>query len=221
MTSRPAGRSRTAMAALSVLVALLVAGCGSSGSGVKTQTPTSSDPSITPTATTGTSSSAPTPITSKTPPTAPPPASFGTAQPAVDIMLKVQSAYSTAIKDPARSSTTGFDAMLAGQAKNAFDSSFAAAKSSGVFYKGTPPTARIKIISNQVTSSIPHVELVNCPLDSSTDPLVAYYTATGKRFPVGTPKVPPPYSQTAKVFKVNGRWVLTQFTTDNSKTCHA
>lgn len=220
MASRQAGRSRTALAALSVLVALLVAGCGSSGSGVKTQTLTSSDPSITPTATTGTSSSASTPISSKTP-TAPPPSSFGTAQPAVDIVLKVQSAYSTAIKDPAHRSTTGFDPMLAGQAKNAFDASFAAAKSNGVYYKGTPPTARIKIISNQVTSSIPHVELVNCPLDSSTDPLVAYYTATGKRFPVGTPKVPPPYSQTAKVFKVNGQWVLTQFTTDNSKTCRA
>jgi len=90
-----------------------------------------------------------------------------------------------------------------------------------VFYKGTPPTARIKILNNQVTASIPHVQLMNCPLASATDPFIAYYTATRKRVPVGAAKVPPPYAQTAKVFKVNGQWVITQFTTDNSKTCRA
>ncbi len=129
------------------------------------------------------------------------------------------SACSAAVRDPAHSSTKDFDLMLGGQAKNAFDSSFAAAKSSGISYKGTPPTARIKVLSNQVTASPPHVQLVNCPLASASDPFVAYYTATGKRVAVGVAKVPPPYAQTAKVFKVNGQWVITQFTTDNSKTC--
>ncbi|CAN5407197.1 hypothetical protein BH10ACT8_BH10ACT8_07670 [soil metagenome] len=217
MASRQAGRARIGLAALTVPVALLVAGCGSTG--VKTQTPTSADPSTAPTATTGASSSTSNPSTSKTPTTPPPSTGFGAAQPAVDIVLKVQLAYSTAVRDPARSSTKDFDLMLGGQAKNAFDSSFAAAKSSGVFYKGTPPTARIKVLSNQVTASPPHVQLVNCPLASASDPFVAYYTATGKRVAVGVAKVPPPYAQTAKVFKVNGRWVITQFTTDNSKTC--
>jgi hypothetical protein len=220
MARTHAGPARAVLTAFPVLVmALLLAGCGSSG--VKTQTPTSSDPSTATTGTTGPSSSTSNPSGSKTPPTPPPSTGFGSAEPAVDIVLKVQLAYSTAIKDPAHSATKGFDLMLAGQAKDAFDSSFAAAKSSGVFYKGTPPTARIKILNNQVTASIPYVQLMNCPLASATDPFVAYYTATGKRVPVGAAKVPPPYAQTAKVFKVNGQWVITQFTTDNSKTCRA
>lgn len=211
--ARPA---RARFAGLAVLLAtMFLAGCQSSGTGVKTQTTTSNSPSTS----TGTTASTQTASDSTSPPTRPPTTDFGTAQPAVDMLLRLEAAYASAVRDPAHSSTKAFDLMLAGQAKDAFDASFTAAKSSGVFYKGTPPAARIKILANQVTASIPHVELVNCPLASATDPFIAYYTATGKRVPVGAPKVPTPYAQTAKVFKVNGQWVITQFTTDNSKTC--
>ncbi len=127
MARRHAGAARAGLSALPALVvALLLSGCGSSG--VKTQTPTSSGPSTTSSGTTHTSSQTSNPSGSKTLTSPPTSTNFGTAQPAVDTVLKVELAYLTAIKDPAHSSTKSFDLMLAGQAKDAFDSSFASAK---------------------------------------------------------------------------------------------
>lgn len=137
----------------------------------------------------------------------------------MDTVLQVQAEYSAAIQDTRRNTTAKLDLLLAGQAKEAFDTAFASAKTAGVIYKGTPPTARIKVTSDQSSASVPQVVLVNCPLQSQSDPFLAYYAASGKPVPVPTTAVKPPYAQTAKVFKVNGQWVVTQFSTDATKTC--
>ena len=206
-------RSTGVGAASSLFLVLALAACGSSG--VKTQsdspTPTSSAPTSSTAAPSGSVTSSPTAAPSTT--------GFGSAQPAVDIVLQVQTEYATAVRDPAHNSTSKLDVLLAGQAKTAFDGAFASAKTAGVIYKGTQPTARIKVTSNQASGSVPEVVLVDCPLQSDSAPFVAYYAATGKPVPTPSAAVKPPYAQTAKVFKVNGRWVVTQFSTNATETC--
>lgn len=203
-----------------MLVTLLAAAtatlsaCSSSGDGVHTQDPTSS------TSTSPKSSvSAPATSAPASPSSAPTTTGFGAAQPAIDVVLRVQSAYTTAVRHPATANASAFDKFLAGQAKIAFDGSLKSAKSAGVEYRGTAPTPRIKVITTAKAGSLPEVVVQNCPLASSSDPFVAYYVKTGKAVPVSKPKVPQPYAQTAKVFKINGSWVITSYTTDNTKTC--
>jgi len=59
----------------------------------------------------------------------------------------------------------------------------------------------------------------DCALASTSDPFVEYNVDTGKVVPQPTPNVPPPYAQTAKLFKINGAWQMTSYTTDATKTC--
>jgi hypothetical protein len=145
---------------------------------------------------------------------------FGSAQPAVTALIRTLSAYSAAVRAPSRASTASFDKYLSGPAMVAFDSAFAAAKKAGVAYRGTPPAARIKVVSNKSSSRLlPEVVLINCPAISPS-PFTAYYTRTGKAVPTARPKILPPYAQTAKVFRLNGRWIVTSFSTNAAKTCH-
>ena len=198
---------------IAACAAATVAGCSSSsGTHVQSVPPTTSQtssPSTTP------SASAPT----TEPTTGPVTTGFGAAQPAVDVVVRVQSAYVAAVRHPSSSSSSTFDRYLAGQAKIAFDSSLKSAKSAGVEYRGTPPAPRMRVVSSTKAGSLPEIVVENCPLNSTTDPFVAYYTKTGKVAPVSKPKVPQPYAQTAKVFEINGSWVITSFTTDDTKTC--
>lgn len=146
---------------------------------------------------------------------------YGAAQPAVDALRQVQADYAQAVMHPEDASTVALYSRLAGQAKQAFSQSFEAAKQARVEYRGTPPTARIRVIADRTTAKVPRVDLINCPLQSTTDPFRAYTAATGKVLPSPASAVPPPYAQRAALFMINKRWVVTQYSTDATKTCSA
>lgn len=200
------------LAVIATICALALGAAACSSSGTHVQSPGPTTPSSSGDGSSANSSS-PTAIPSWTPPP------YGQAQPAVDVLEKVLSAYAQAIKDPPTYSAASFDKYLAGQAKDAFASALTEAKKQGVAYRGSPAVPRIVLVSDRTRSSVREVVLANCPLISSRDPFRAYYTATGKPVPVPTPKVPQPYLQTAKIFLVNGQWRITSFITDDAKTC--
>lgn len=137
----------------------------------------------------------------------------------MDALTDVLAAYSAAVKSPTTSTAKSFDKYLTGQAAQAFDGALAAARKEGIEYRGTPAQPRILVTSNKVAASLPEVVLENCGLISATDPFVAYHAKTGTKVAVPAPDVAPPYPQTAKAFYLKGRWLITSFTTDQTRTC--
>jgi hypothetical protein len=129
------------------------------------------------------------------------------------------SVINAAFEDPAHVSSATFDKYLGGQAKITFDQELAQEKKAGRAYRGTPAERRVRVIANKVNASLPEVILRDCALASTSDPFVEYNVDTGKVIPQPTPNVPPPYAQTAKLFKINGTWQMTSYTTDATKTC--
>lgn len=220
MAGRHAELARARLAVLSVLLtAVLLAGCGSSG--VHTQTPTFDPPSSsTRGPTSGPSVTPPSSPTSKlsSPPSTP--SGFGDAQPAVMVYLTVISAYDDAFRHPATASTASFGKYLVGQAKVDVDRSLAQARAASIAYRGTPDVPRLKVMSSSLEGSLPEVVLRDCGHASMTDPFVGYQVKTGKPLPTSTPKVPPPYAKTVKMFQPNRKqWVISSVTTDATKTC--
>ncbi len=179
-------------------------------------TPSQSDGSGSPSVGTTSVSSAPSP----SPSSVPTPSGFGAAQPAVDTYLQLVNASNAAFRAPQRVSATQIDKLTAGQAKISFDQSLAAAKKQGIAYRGTPSMPRLTVVSSKLDGTLPSVVLRDCGLESKSDPFVGYYVATGKALPTSTPKVPPPYAKTIKLFQPNKEsWVVTSLTTDAAKTC--
>lgn len=206
--------SHRSLTATFMLCSMLALAACSTGSGTHTQSysPSSSHPSSA--AVTSTFSSAP---VSSHPSS---PTGFGPPQPAVEVYFKLIAASNAAFRDPAHVSSTALDKYLAGGAKIEFDQALAAAKKQGIAYKGTPSTPRLKVVSSAINGSLPEVVLRDCGLESSSDPFVGYYVATGKPVPTSKPKVPPPYAKTIKMFQPGRKqWVITSLTTDATKTC--
>ena len=105
--------------------------------------------------------------------------------------------------DPARAIYVGYIAGLAAQ---------------GVQFRGTPPEPRVRVVSVEPGAKpYPLVMLSDC--QTLTSDWNEYVTATGKRVPVASASVPPPYEITAKVVYYKGHWGLQSTTTDTSRTC--
>jgi hypothetical protein len=204
MRLRPAGA-----AAVLVLVTLMTAACGSPGTHLQSPVATSTPPT----------SSLPDPLTSPAPSQSWTPPDYGSAQPAVDAYLHMVSVINKAFEDPTHVSSATFDKYLGGQAKITFDQELVHERMDGRAYRGTPAERRVRVVTNKVSATLPEVVLRDCALASTSDPFVEYDVTTGKVVPQRTPKVPPPYAQTAKLFKINGVWQMTSYTTDSTKTC--
>lgn len=208
--TRQVGGSRTWGAVVTLCSAAALTACG--GRGVSTQggTPTSRVPSASADTTVSTTA---TPVTT----------GFGTAQPAVDVVVAMLAAYNLAARSPQAASTAGFDKYLVGPAKATYDSSFAAAKKAGLALKGTPDGLRITIASATSVGGTNLVDLINCPLRSTTDPAVTYYMTTGAPFVASSAagQVDRPWPTTFKLFQANGTgpWKITSAQTNTSQTC--
>jgi hypothetical protein len=216
MTFRHAALVHRELAALSVLVAAVLAGCGGS-SGVRTQTPTS-DPPLT-----SSSSSATAPVstsTSTTPSTSasaiPTPKATGTAQDAVAAYIAFYNLSTAADRDPAHADLAKLDQYLTGRARTLFDGVFQSMKSHGLAYRGTPDVPRLKVGSILSPSFL---FLTNCPAASTRDPFVQYTVSTGKPVASSKPPVPPPWKRTISMKKVGGGWKVSDILVDTSKTC--
>jgi hypothetical protein len=139
MTIRRAALAHREHAALSVLLAAVLTGCGGS-SGVRTRAPISDPPmsstnsSATPPASTSTST---TPSSSAS--TIPTPKVTGPAQDAVAAYIAFYNASGAADRDPAHADIAALDRYLTGQAKTLFDSNYASMKKSGLPYRGMAP----------------------------------------------------------------------------------
>lgn len=211
--SIPRGR-HAVLLLLMVPAVMAVASCGSGGVPVQSDAPT-------PTSGTSTRSGQPTETLPSSASTATSTTGFGDAQPAVDVFVRLTSAYNQALQQPASTPASTFDQFVAGQAKMAFEQSLAQEKADGRAFRGTPPLNRVVVISSDLTSVVPSVTLENCVLTSTTDPWTEYVVATGQAVPTTAPSsVPPPYAATIRVFKPNtAGWVVTSYTLDGSKTC--
>lgn len=217
MTIRHAALAHRELAALSVLLAAVLTGCGG-GSGVRTQAPTSEPPI------TSTSSSAPSSVstsTSTTPSSSasavPTPKVTGTAQDAVAAYIAFYNASGAADRDPAHADLAALDRFLTGKAKTLFDSNYASMKKFGLAYRGTAPDPRVKV--RQVFSG-KSVFLESCPLPSKTHPYVEYRVSTGKPVAARVKRnPPPPYLLILPMVKVGDHWKLSDVLQNTSKTC--
>lgn len=200
----------TAIAAWAVIA---LAGC-SSGGGTHTQSlsPSPSDPSTGSAGSTGASTS---PGPTWTPP------AYGAAQPAVSAYEQLQASVDKAFTDPAAIPASSFDSYLIGDAKTLFDAALYNEKKAGRYYRGTPDQQRIRVVSMNMTTIPKTVVLSSCPLPASTDPSTEYAVSTGKPVSAtGAPaKVKPPYGHTVKVVYLTGRWLMSEFKIDATKTC--
>lgn len=202
-------------AAISVVLAL--AACSSSGvkaQGLAPATPTPSTRTSSATDSSATTAHAPSDTATNT-------TGFGTSQPAVDVFVRLSTAYHRALKNPSKSSPSAFHEFVAGQAKAVFDQSLADEKRSGKAFRGTAPTDRLIVKSSDLRSSVPSVTLENCVLDSKSDPWTEYVVATGRAaVPAAPAKVHPPYAATIKMFRPTAAgWVVTSYELDGTKTC--
>ena len=143
---------------------------------------------------------------------------YGAAQPAVDTLTALLSAYSKATMSKPTSAAPQFDRFVVGRAKQEFDDAYAGMRKRGVVYRGTPDQPRILVSKSQLGGQLPNVTLTNCPLISTTDPPTAYSIKTGAKQPV-SPDDLTSFLQTAIVVQVSGRWAVTAFATDTSKAC--
>ena len=206
-----------------LIVASLLAGCGGS-SEVHTQAPS-------PTPTSPTTSASPTPTTSTATPTlttstptstssgVPIPTVTPSAQSAVAAYINFYNASGAADRDPAHADIAGLDVYLTGKAKTLFDSSYASMKISGLAYRGTAPSPRLKV---QQVFSATSVFLESCPLESPTDPYVEYTVSTGKAVPTTAKRSPPPpYLLILPMVKIGDEWKLSDVLPNTSKTCTA
>ena len=217
MTYKHAALVHRQLAALSTLLAAVLAGCGGS-SGVRTQTPTSDPPMTSP------SSSATSPVSTSMPTTPsssasaiPTPKVTGTAQAAVAAYIAFYNASEVADRDPAHADIAALDRYLTGKAKSLFDSNYASMKKSGLAYRGTAPDPRVKV--RQVFSST-SVFLESCPLPSKTHPYVEYTVSNGKPVAAGAKRnPPPPYLLILPMVKVGDHWKLSDVLQNTSKTC--
>lgn len=217
MTIRHAAQARRELAAFSVLLAAVLAGCGGS-SGVHAQAPTSEPPM------TSTSSSATAPVstsTSTTPSSSasaiPTPKVTGVAQDAVAAYIAFYNASGAADRDPAHADIAALDRYLTGKAKTLFDSNYASMRKSGLAYRGTAPDPRVKV--RQIFSST-SVFLESCPLPSKTHPYVEYTVSNGKPVAAGAKRnPPPPYLLILPMVKVGDHWKLSDVVQNTSKTC--
>jgi hypothetical protein len=206
----------TSVAALLVGAVLAVGGCSSSGGSPKhnsSSAPPSSSSISTPSTPTS-SSTAATPAPSWTPPT------YGAAQPAVSAFLALDGAQNKAFEDPQNVSSAAFDKYVIGSAKTLFDAALFNEKQADRYYKGTPAQQRVTVRSTDLTAEPKSVVLYSCPLANASDPFTEYDAKTGKPVPAGAaPKVPPPYGKKIKVIELSGQWLVSEFTTDATKTC--
>lgn len=218
MTIRHTALAHREFAALSVLLAAVLAGCGDS-SGVRTQAP-ASDPPMT-----STSSSAPPSVStsSSTTPSSsasaiPTPKVTSTAQDAVAAYIAFYNISTAADRDPAHANLARLDQYLTGRAKTLFDGVFQSMKSQGLAYRGPPDVPRLKVGSILSPSFL---FLTNCPAASTSDPFVQYNVSTGKPVASRKPPVPPPWKRTISMKKVGGGWKVADILVDTSKTCTA
>jgi hypothetical protein len=218
MTIRQAGLAPKELAALLVLFAVVLAGCGGS-SGVHTHAPTS-DPPMTPT-----SSSATPPVSkssSITPSSAasaiPTPKVTGAAHDVVAAYIAFYNLSTAADQDPAHADLAELDRYVTGKARTLFDGVYASMKSAGLAYRGTPDVPRLRVGSILSPSFL---FLTNCPAASMRDPFVQYNVSTGEQVASRKPAVPPPWKRTISMKKVGGGWKVSDILVDSSKTCSA
>jgi hypothetical protein len=83
-----------------------------------------------------------------------------------------------------------------------------------IVWRGTPSTPRAKVAKLEFDGSVATVQ--DCPSQGTLRP---YYVETGKPVPVQSNTVPPPYGVTARVTRTSTSWLVTNVTTDTSKTC--
>jgi hypothetical protein len=89
---------------------------------------------------------------------------------------------------------------------------------SGVTFRGTPPSPRVKVISVEPDAKpYPVVTLTDCRTPA---PDWRGYR-DDKPLPVASAAVPPPYLITAKVIFYEDHWGVQSTSTDTSKTCTA
>jgi hypothetical protein len=216
MTIRHAGRADRGLAALSVLLGVILAGCGGS-SGVHTQAPTS-DPPMTPTNSSATpqvsKSSSITPSSSAS--AIPTPKVTGAAQDVVAAYIAFYNLSTAADRDPAHADLAKLDQYLTGKARMLFNGAYRSMKSHGLAYRGTPDVPRLKVGSIRSPS---FMFLTNCPAASTSDPFVQYNVSTGEPVASRKPPVPPPWKRTISMKKVGGGWKVTDILVDTSKTC--
>ena len=143
---------------------------------------------------------------------------YGEAQQAVDTLTGLLASYAKTTMAKAATAHPEFDRFVVGKAKQEFDDAYADVRKRGVFYQGTPDQPRILVSTSRLDGQLPSVTLTNCPLISTSDPLVAYSIKTGSKLPVSAGDLTP-YLQTAIVVQLGGRWAVTAFATDTSRTC--
>lgn len=216
MTIRHAALAPREFAALPLLLAVVLAGCGGS-TGVHTQAPVSDPPmtstssSATPPASTSTSTSPSSSVSA-----IPTPKVTGTAQDAVAAYIAFYNLSTAADRDPAHADLAKLDQYLTGRARTLFDGVFQSMKSHGLAYRGTPDVPRLKVGSILSPS---FMFLTNCPAASTSDPFVQYNVSTGKAVASRKPPVPPPWKRTISMKKVGGGWKVADIVVDTSKTC--
>jgi hypothetical protein len=132
--------------------------------------------------------------------------------------LALSGLYDKAFTDPAHIPSSTFDQYLIGDARALYDASLYEEKKAGRYYRGTPALQRVRVVSINLKMIPRTVVLRSCPLESPKDPFTEY-DANGKPVQQPARKVKPPYAKIATVEEFNGKWMVSNFRTDSSRTC--
>ncbi len=217
MSGRSPLRETGAMC-LTFLAIALTASCSNSGTHTQSFSP-SSTPTDHSTSTSDSPPSSPSTSRSSTHASAvPTPTVTPPAQSAVDTAIALYNAYNAASMDPSHAALAKINTYLTGKAVALYDNSINGMRANGTAYRGTPANPRLRVVGSGSGAT---VLLASCPLESSTDPFVQYYVATGKTVPVKKLTPPPPYRQLITVLKTAGGWKVSNFQVNTGQTCTA
>jgi hypothetical protein len=199
-----------------IAAAVVLAGCGGSGTHPQTFSPQpsseiSSDPTTPPPST----QIAPSPATAIA--SIPTPTVTAAAQDAVNAYIAFYNASGAADRDPEHADIAALDRYLTGKAESLFDDLYSSMKQQSLAYRGSAADPRVKV---QEVFSSSSVFLTSCPLVSTSDPYTEYTVSTGNVVASAPPRdPPPPYQLTLPMVKTDGQWKLADVLQNTSKTC--